>query len=773
MAAAGAPRPVPRPADSAVADSRMPESAPSEGTSVFLSYTSEDLPAAEAIAAGLRAAGYSVWFDKHELRGGDAWDHEIRQRIRTCTFFVPLVSAATEGRPEGYFRREWKLAVERSRDMAEDHPFILPVVLGGGPAEPRRVPERFLEVQLHRLGPGADPASVAAQLRRLEGKRDSGGAERSGRTSRPWAPAHRRRHLPRWALAGAGLVFVVALALFLWRDRFTGAAPGSEISVAVLPFENFGGDPANDYFSDGLTEELLTALGREPGLRIVARTSCFAFKGKKLPVQEIGALLNATKLVEGSVRRFGDRIRVSIRLVNAADGFQLWSEVFEPTATNLFEAQASLARTVAAKLQPGRTPRPDATLPNTRNFDAYDAFLRGRSFQLKAPTRENIAEAIGHFRRATELDPTYAVAWAHYAEAKIRLHHAGYDENEANLREARVAIGQAFSFAPDLPQAHRALAGYYTVNWTNIALAEKELLLAEKGLPNDPDILADLAVNNLDRGNKDKAVAYIRRAVAVDLQNADIADLAAVIFDFASLYADAARERERAFRIAGWPASIVDLAYVQRNWRGDLALALQTLDLARPDDRTPADNVGLYWRVRAALLLAKGDHAEALAAVARMPAEFYPTQFFYNSRSFLEARIREAMGDADGARAAYTRALADAERYRQDSPGKIRAHTMLALIYAGLGRHDDAWNTARKCLELAPPTESVYLAARVSLRIVAQVAARTGRMEEALAIVREQVERGFWKRHDLLLDPDWHHLRQDARFMALARQARL
>ncbi len=751
----------------------MPESAPSEGTSVFLSYTSEDLPAAEAIAAGLRAAGYSVWFDKHELRGGDAWDHEIRQRIRTCTFFVPLVSAATEGRPEGYFRREWKLAVERSRDMAEDHPFILPVLLASGPAEPRRVPERFLEVQLHRLAPDTDPASVAAQLRRLEGKRDPAArGSRSGLTARPWAPARRRSPSRRWFFAALGLLLLLA-AGFAVHSRFAPAAAKTEVSVAVLPFENFGGDPANDYFSDGLTEELLTALGREPGLRIVARTSCFAFKGKKLPVQEIGALLNATKLVEGSVRRLGDRIRVSIRLVNAADGFQLWSEVFEPTATNLFEAQASLARTIAAKLQPGRLPRPDATLPNTRNFDAYDAFLRGRSFQLKAPTRENIAEAIGHFRRATELDPTYAVAWAHYAEAKIRLHHAGYDENEANLREARVAIGQAFSFAPDLPQAHRALAGYYTVNWTNIALAEKELILAEKGLPNDPDILADLAVNNLDRGNKDKAVAYIRRAVAVDLQNADIADLAAVIFDFASLYADAARERERAFRIAGWPASIVDLAYVQRNWRGDLALALRTLDLARPDDRTPPDNVGLYWRVRAALLLAQGDHAEALAAVARMPAELYPTQFFYNSRSFLEARVREAQGDTGGARAAYSRALADAERYRRESPGKIRAHTMLALIYAGLGRHDEAWNTARKCLELAPPTESVYLAARVSLRIVAQVAARSGRMDEALAIVREQVERGFWKKHDLLLDPDWHHLRQEPRFLALARQAQL
>ncbi len=750
----------------------MPDLTAPEQPSVFLSYASEDRIHADAVAAGLRAAGFEVWFDKDELRGGDAWDHEIRQRIRTCAFFVPLVSATTERRPEGYFRREWKLAVERSRDMAEDHPFILPVLLETGGPEPTRVPDRFLEVQWHRLPPGGDAAGVAAQLRRLEGKRDA--PPRPAATARPWAPVPPRPRFSRAALAGLGLALAVVLGVAGWFFvRPAAPAAAAALAVAVLPFENLGGDPENEYFSDGLTEELLTALGRETGLSVVARTSCFAFKGKKLPIPQIAAQLNAAKVVEGSVRRLGDRIRVSVRLVNAADGLQLWSEVFEPAATNLFEAQSSLARAIAAKLQPGRNPRPDHALPNTRNFDAYDAFLRGRSFQLKPASPENIRAAIAHFRRATEIDPTYAVAWAHYGEAKIRLHNAGYDDSDATLREAREAIAKSFSFAPDLPQGHRALAGYYTVNWTNIALAEKELLLAEKGLPNDPDILADLAVNNLDRGHNDKAVAYIRRAVAVDLQNADLADLAALIYDWASLYAESLAERERAYRIAGWPTSVVELAVTQRNARGDFAEILRTLDRVMPDATESPDNVGRYWRARSAFLQAKGDHAAALAGAARMPGEIFATQFYYHSRSFVQARIYEAMDDPEKARAAYERALVDAEKYRSESSGKIRAHTSLALIYAGLGRHDDARAAAQKCLELAPPNESVYVAAKASLRVAAQVHARAGRMDEALAIVRDQVDRGFWKKHDLLLDNDWTVLRRDPRFLALAQRARL
>jgi tetratricopeptide (TPR) repeat protein len=355
----------------------------------------------------------------------------------------------------------------------------------------------------------------------------------------------------------------------------------------------------------------------------------------------------------------------------------------------------------------------------------------------------------------------------------IRLRTSAFDESEENLKQAHDAIETALRLDSALPEAHHALASFYTLNWTNQAMAEKELQLAREGLPGDPDVLADLAANNLNRGRKNEAVDYIRRAAALDPENGDIANLCALILDFASLYPEAIAERERAFRVGGWPSSLTEKAIVMRNWKGDLALTLQTLELAAPSKLSDADARGRYWRTRSTFLLAQGSYAEALGALAQAGTDVVSTQFFYHTVPQLQGAILEAQGDAVAARTAYERALLLAEAYRAANPKVLRSHTSLALVYAALGRDDEARASAERCLQVVPPAENPYIASRTGLRVLCQVHARAGRMDQALEIARGQIAAGFWKRHELLLDYEWARLRGDPRFVELARAAQL
>jgi len=767
-----------------------PTSQPSPAYSVFLSYASEDREAVARICAVLRAAGIDVWFDASELRGGDAWDEQIRHRIKSCTFFVPVVSERTQVRTEGYFRREWKLAIERSHDMADDRPFILPVSLIDVRPESARVPQRFLDLHWIMLPGGGHGERLVEGLNLLHAKIGAKSSPLPPAAAGPGpagaSPTAARPGFPlRPVLTLLGVVFLGIVAAVAWKWRADSAAapspgpasdhaaaPPDAKSVAGLPVGNMSGDAKDDYHSDGRSEELLAALGRDPALRIVARTSSFAFKGRSVSVQQIAAQLGVAQLVEGSVRHSGDQLRIVVQLVNGATGFKVWSRDYPLQLRDLFEVQATVANDVVAQIFPGARRAPTTRRITTRDIDAYDAFLRARSFQARPPLRENLEEAAKHFQQATQIDPAYAVAWARLGTVLLRIRTSGYDDSDANLQRAHQAIQRALALDADLPEAHYALADYFTKDWTNQGMAEKELELARQGLPNDPDILLSLAACNLNLGRKPPAVQYIRQAAALDPQNGDTANFCALILDAASLYADALAERDRAFRVSGWTGSLADKAFTYRNWKGDLALALSALDLSLPSLHDPGDR-NYYWRIRANFLRAQGDFKAALAAIDQIDTELVPSQFYYHSKSLLRALVHESMGDAAAARADFGHALVDAEHYREANPKTLRAYTSLALIYAGLGREADARTAAARALELVPPAENPAVASRTGLRVLAQVDARFGRMDAALETVRRQIAAGFWKRHDLLLDPDWELLRRDPRFLALAQTAEL
>jgi TolB-like protein/Flp pilus assembly protein TadD len=511
---------------------------------VFLSYASGDDAAAERIATSLRAAGIEVWFDQSELRGGDAWDQSIRKQIKTCALFLPIISRNTHDRDEGYFRLEWKLAVDRCHLMAADRAFLLPVVIDDTRDDDERVPERFREVQWTRLPGGATPPAFVERVRRLlSGELSLGATGAESAAARvSAAPTIRKAVLPFWRSKPALLVTiaVVVLALgYLVANRFVlsrrfaeaGGAPAAPSalatafsppphSIAVLPFVNLSGDKEQEYFSDGLTEELLNSLAEIDGLQVAARTSSFSFQGEHPDIATVAHKLNVGAVLEGSVRRSANTVRITAQLINAVTGFHLWSRTYDRDLGDVLKLQTEIATAVASALKVTLLGDVAAKveLGGTRNPAAFDAYLRGaRAFSSVHEDRD-LPTAIAAYTEAIRLDPHYALAFAGRSIALSGI--ASEAATPAAVREgfekAQADARQALALAPDLAQAHLASALVSELGNLDFTQASEAYERALALAPGNAQILRYSGLFAAYMGHFDAGLAATRRAVVLD-----------------------------------------------------------------------------------------------------------------------------------------------------------------------------------------------------------------------------------------------------------------
>jgi len=528
---------------------------------VFLSYASQDAQAAQKICETLRAADIEVWFDRSELRGGDAWDHSIRRQIKSCALFVPVISKNTHHRDEGYFRLEWKLAVDRCHLMAADRTFLLPVVVDDTPDDDERVPERFRDVQWTRLPGGETPPAFVERIRRLlapaEPHVPTLGREATGPVSATTTPmkvlasaSWLRRVLPITATVVA-LGAVAYLAVDRPRTSKpavsspTTASPAPAVfappahSIAVLPFLNMSGDVKQEYFSDGVTEEILNSLSRLNDLEVMARTSSFSFKGQNVDITTIAHKLNVAAILEGSVRRDGRTVRITVQLINAANGFHMWSQTYDQKLTDILKVQSDVATSVAQQLEVKLVGDEAAKieLGGTRNPGAYDAYLHGVQLIALGGAKQSGADYLAGFRafdEAIALDPRYASAYAGRAESAIGL--AFYEPNVEGRNgwrhEARSAAERAVALAPGLGEAHLALARVLSYEFLDIGAAAQEFDRALVSAPGSARVQRGFAKFTSMLGHFDVALRAARQAVFLDPQNpSNYVCLAGVLHD--------------------------------------------------------------------------------------------------------------------------------------------------------------------------------------------------------------------------------------------------
>ena len=459
---------------------------------VFLSYASEDAEAAARICAGLRNAGIEVWFDQNELRGGAAWDSAIKKQIKTCALFIPIISANSRARVEGYFRFEWKLAVDRSHLMAAEKAFLLPVVIDGTDEVDARVPDKFHEVQWTWLNGGQTSAAFVEQVSRLLALGEyvpSAGAAPTV-TSRPMTPA-----VPSPVLQ---------------------QSPCSEQSIAVLPFVDMSQNKDQEYFSDGLTEELIGLLTRVPELRVPARTSCFYFKSKQTTISDIARALNVAHILEGSVRKAGNTIRIAVQLIRADTGYHLWSQTYDRTLDDIFKVQDEIAGSVVRSLCDALL---SATLPTrsaSLNSEAYQLYLRGH-FHWNRRSPEEFRKAIAFFQQAITVEPDYALAFTGLANCYSLLPiYDRLSRATETMPQARTAILKALAIDDGLAEAHASLGlilALFDFEWV---AAERQYQRAIELSPNSPvphQWYGELLVNT---GRLDAGLAEGRRAVDLD-----------------------------------------------------------------------------------------------------------------------------------------------------------------------------------------------------------------------------------------------------------------
>ncbi len=605
-----------------------------------MSYASEDAVAAEKICVALRSAGIEVWFDKSELRGGDAWDASIRQQIKNCTLFVPVISRTTQARDEGYFRLEWKLAVDRSHLIAADRAFLLPVVVDETTDAAARVPDRFREVQWTRLPGGETPPAFAERVARLLTVEAAAPVPPSAPVSA--APTTQKSISQSWrpnaALLATFAVVVLGLA-YLGINRLLlaphGAATGAGAagsagdsttapalafnppphSIAVLPFTNMSGDKDQEYFSDGLTEELLNSLADINGLQVAARTSAFSFKGTNTDIGAIARKLNVGAVLEGSVRRSGHTIRITAQLINAVTGFDTWSKTYDRDTGDVLKLQTEIATEVASALRvtllgdvAGRI-----ELGGTSNPAAFDFYLRGAKADGSRRDDKDLPAAIAEYTEAIRLDPHYAIAFAARSIASSNL--AAQSESAAAAREglakAEADARQAIALAPDLGQAHLALAQFseYTLNFTQ-ANTEYERALALA--PGNAQVLRVSSEFFVYLGRFDVGVAAARRAVVLDpLARASHSVLGEALF--------------HARRYAESLAAFTDTLSLDPQFKPSYATrglsfyALGDLDHARASCETQRDFWTSQWCL--AIVYDKlGRHADAEAELAKLKA---------------------------------------------------------------------------------------------------------------------------------------------------------
>jgi TolB-like protein/Tfp pilus assembly protein PilF len=464
---------------------------------VFLSYASQDAVPARRICDALRSIGIDVWFDQSALRGGDAWDASIRRQIKECALFVPIISANTQVREEGYFRLEWKLAVDRSHLMADDRAFLLPVVIDATIDVNARVPEKFREVQWTHLRDGEAAADFAERVRRLF----SGGES----PARPAVPA---RATPSAAAAAAAI---------------------ESPSIAVLPFVNMSRDEDNEYFADGLSEELLNVLAKIRGLRVASRTSAFSFKGKVVDIPAVAQKLNVATVLEGSVRKSGKRVRITVQLIQVASDSHLWSETYDRELDDIFAVQDDIAQSVVKELRrallgeqaasaSGKSAAADvrrAATGRSDNPEAFQLYLQGKFFGERT-TQADSDKAIDLFRRALAIDPEFALAWAGLSRVYQLQAGFGFSPIDEGYSRAREAARQALQLAPDLAEGHIELGLVLQMHDWNFHAADAAFRRALELAPGDAHALRAAAGLARVLGKPGEALALMERVVALD-----------------------------------------------------------------------------------------------------------------------------------------------------------------------------------------------------------------------------------------------------------------
>ena len=738
------------------------------GKAIFLSYAHEDAPAARRIAEALRSHGLEVWFDENELRGGDSWDAKIRKQINDCSLFVPLVSQRTQERTKGYFRLEWKLAVEQTHLLAEGVPFIAPVVIDDTREAGAVVPTEFLRVQWTRL-PGALPTpqfveqikrlltapGLVAQTSAMETGRPRP-VERGEGTASPTTQPKVGRRVPAaaWSAAIAALVVGLIAGALFWRrspepaskagagtrppTAETAAPAPAKIlnkSIAVLPLANMSEDKDTGFFADGVHEDLLTNLALVPELKVVSRTSVMQYRGTTKTIKQIGEELGVAYVLEGSVRRSGNKVRVTGQLINTRTDEHVWARSYDRDLTDIFTIQADLSREIASALSAAITPETKKFLERrpTENPVAYDFFLRGRDvFNRSIPgIPEPLREMETLFKSAVQQDPKFAAAWGELAVAHALHSFWGLDGTAARLAAGDAAIARAVQFAPEAPDVIRSVGTYAYYAHRDYARATEQYEKLARLQPNDPTVFESLGLIQRRQGRWAESLVNLRRAVELDPANAGYVRNLMHSLAPGRRWDDARAAHQRLIALLpDHPHEQFDLADFEFQATGSLKAADELLARLSPAERHSP--TGIYYRKAWALY--RDDYAEFKRLDQLQPS--FEDEEEPALSAIIAASVYVTHGDRAAAEVRLSAPLAEWRLRAEREPTNDKAWGFLASMQSLLGHREEALQLAEKAAAMRTVAGDA-VDGPVYQFILAQVYARSGDKDRAVATLAQ------------------------------------
>ena len=567
-------------------------------------------------------------------------------------------------------------------------------------------------------------------------------------------------------------------------DHFTGDAMGAASvpgkSIAVLPFDNLSADTSNAYFAAGTQDEILTRLAGIHELKVIARTSAAQYASHPQDVARVAQQLGVATLLEGSVQRAGDQVRVAVQLVDAHSGAQLWADSYDGTVKSIFSVESEIAQHVAdalkAQLLPGESARV-ASIP-TQNAAAYDLFLEAEYAvdQTEGTAAGDpatlAARAAVLYRRAIALDPRFALAYARLSYVDSYAYWLGFDHSQARLDGATREVQHALALEPNLAEAHLAMGYVHYWGHRDYAAALREFDIARQSLPNDARVAAAFAFVTRRQGNPQAAITEFRRAELLDPRNASWPVQLGNSFELARQYDDAVTAFDRALAIQ--PDNYQSL--VQKAWV--LAVAGQPARAraawatiparTEPKGETSAVGFEIAW------LLRQPD--SALAIMTHSPNVVYePQSPGPIPAALLVGQAWAEKGDTIRARGAFDAARRTLEAQVRADTTDADGWSWLGLSYAGLGRTPEAISAGRRATELLPTSRDAVEGSGVLMRL-ATIYVRSGDATDAVAILRKLLASstaGFVCSAQLLrIDPAWDPIRTDPDFKAFLADAR-
>jgi len=542
--------------------------------------------------------------------------------------------------------------------------------------------------------------------------------------------------------------------------------------LAVLPFENLG-SPDQEYFADGITEEITSRLSGISGLGVIARTSTIQYKKSSKTLQQIAGELGVTYILQGTIRwgatKEGvSRVRVNPALIKVNDATQVWSQPFEGEVSDVFKLQSDIASEVAGAL--GITlMKPEKALLEakpTENTEAYNLYLRGFEYYRRSYLEQDFQIGIQMLQKAVELDPGFALAYALLSEAHSAMYWFHFDHTRERLEKARAAVEEALRLDPNLPEAHESMGFYYYWGQLDYENALKEFAVTEKSRPTDSHLLLAIGAVYRRQGKMEEAAARMVKAGEFDPRSSGVAFNTAQTFRLLRNYKEAERYDDRSISLSpDLLGRYTNKVFLYLMWDGNTQRARRVLKEASTIAGYQEDQAAIFEGVLIEMI--DGNYHEGLSIISSSSLKAFDDQYRFIPRAQFFAQVYALM-DQPGLKSMYAdSARIILEKKILDHPDDARFHSALGIAYAGLGRNEDAIREGKRGVELLPIAKEAW---RGTYRVydLAHIYVLVGAYDPAL----DQLETLLTIPSDvsaplLRADPTWAPLRNNPRFEKL------